>query len=57
MSLLGLSLQFMIGMRWWCICWVWFSRFQLVCLLDLVLLAPISVFVGFEFGFLSEMFM
>ena len=57
MSLLGLSLKFMIWMRWWCICWFGFPRFRSVCLLDLVLQAPISLFVGFGFGFPSEMFM
>ena len=38
MSLLGLSLKFMLWMRWWCICWVWFSQ------------VPIGVFVGFGFA-------
>ena len=57
MSLLGLGLQFMIEMRCWGICWVWFSRFRSICLLALVLQAPIDAFVGFRFGFPSEMFM
>ena len=36
-----------IEMRWWCVCWVWFSRFWLACLLGLVLQLPIDAFVGF----------
>ena len=43
-----------IGMRWWCVCWVWFSKFQSTCLLGLVLQVPIGAFFGFGFGLAGE---